>query len=70
MVPHILSSYYPSKMGPASHPLAGVIKGAESVAPLSAASVICKCLLDDVMLNLDKQFPEYGAYINWGCMPR
>jgi ribonuclease HII len=39
---------------------AGIVKGAESVAPLAAASVVCKCLLDDQMLELDEHFPQYG----------
>eukprot|EP00983_Pelagomonas_calceolata_P101151 1158662-Pelagomonas_calceolata.AAC.2 len=43
--------------------IVGVVKGAESVAPIAAASVICKCLLDDRMMELDEQYPEYREYL-------
>jgi ribonuclease HII len=37
-----------------------VVKGDDRVAEISAASIIAKVARDDEMLELDKQFPQYG----------
>ncbi len=37
-----------------------VIKGDEKIPQISAASICAKVLRDEFMINLSKQFPEYG----------
>lgn len=47
---------------------AGIVKGAESSAVIAAASIVCKCLLDDVMLKLDEEYPDYGELCAGGAL--
>jgi len=47
-------------------PLYSIIKGDAKVWAIAAASIIAKVTRDDLMLNLDKQYPQYGFARNKG----
>jgi len=42
------------------YPSEDIVKGDEKVLQISAASIIAKVTRDDLMIELDKQYPEFG----------
>ncbi len=47
-------------------PHKGIIKGDEKCLSIAAASIIAKVTRDRIMMNLGRQFPEYGFQIHKG----
>jgi len=43
-----------------------IVKGDGKVSAIAAASILAKVTRDDIMINLDKEFPEYGFARNKG----
>jgi ribonuclease HII len=48
------------------HPQEAIIKGDSKVVAIAAASIIAKVYRDDLMTELDKQYPNYGLSVHKG----
>ena len=47
-------------------PVLNIIKGDAKVRAIAAASILAKVIRDDIMLDLDKQYPDFGFKNNKG----